>query len=108
MDRLDKICSGINWIFYCHEVWQGIFNQDSDKIRFRQGLLVLDDFKEFEICLIVLDDMMFAENNLLSIIFTIYFYHYRFSVIFTTQNFFHKGLRKLSLNTKFMVLFKNC
>ena len=46
VDNIDKICPGINQIFYCYEVWQGIFNEYSDKIRFRQGPLVLNDFEE--------------------------------------------------------------
>ena len=105
---IDKICSRINQIFYCYKVWQGIFNEYSEKIRCRQGPPVLDDFKEFENCLFILDDMMLTENSFLSKIFTIYSHHYRFSVFFTTQNLFHKGLRELLLNAKFMVLFKNC
>ena len=108
VDNIDQICPGINQIVYCYEVWQSIFNEYSEKIRFRQGAPVLDDFKKFQNCLLILDDMMFTENSLLSKIFTIYSHHYRFSVLFTTQNLFHKGLRELSLNAKFMVLFKNC
>ena len=108
VDNIDKICSGIDHIFYCCEVWQSIFNEYSEKIIFRQGPSVLDDFKKFENCLLILDDMMFTENSLLSKIFTIYSHHYRFSVLFTTQDLFHKVFRELSLNAKFMVLFKNC
>ena len=108
VDNIDKICPEINQIFYCYEVWQSMFNEYSEKITFRQGPPVLDDFKNFENCLLILDDMMFTENSLLSKIFTIYSHHYRFSVLFTTQNLFHKELRELSLNAKFMVLFKNC
>ena len=93
VDNIDKICPEIKQIFYCYEVWQGIFNEYSDKIRFRQGLLVLDDFKEFENCLLILDDMMFMENSLLSKIFTIYFH----SVLFTNQNLFYRRFRRPSL-----------
>ena len=44
LDNIDKICSGINQIFCCYEVWLGICNKYSDKIRFRHGPPVLDDF----------------------------------------------------------------
>ena len=97
VDNIDKICPGINQIFYCYEVWQGIFNEYFNKIRFRQGPPVLDDFKEFENCLLISDDMMLTEKSLLSKIFTTYSHHCRFSVLFTTQNLFHKKLRVLSL-----------
>ena len=76
VDNIDKICPEINQIFYCYEVWQNIFNEYSEKITFRQGPPVLDDFKNFENCLLILDDMMFTENSLLSKIFTIYSRHY--------------------------------
>ena len=71
MDNIDKICLEINQIFYCCEVWQGIFNEYYEKIRFRPSPPVFDDFKEFKNCLLILDDMMFTENSLLSKIFTI-------------------------------------
>ena len=45
VDNIDKICPEINQIFYCYEVWQDIFNEYSDEIRFRQGPLVLNNFK---------------------------------------------------------------
>ena len=86
----------------------GIFNQYSEKITFRQGPPVLDDFKKFENCLLILDDIMFTEDSLLTKIFTICSHYYRFSVLFTIQNLFPRRLRELSLNTKIMVLFKNC
>ena len=34
VDNIDKICLGINQIFYCYKVWQGIFNEYSEKITF--------------------------------------------------------------------------
>ena len=76
VDNIDKICPELTRFFYCYEVWQGIFNEHSDKIRFRQGPPVLDDLKEFENCLLVLDVMMFTKSSLLSKIFTIYSHHY--------------------------------
>ena len=106
--NIDKIFPGVNQIFYCYEAWQGIFNKYSDKIRFRQGPPIIGDFKEFENCLLILDNITFSENSLLSKIFTIYFHHYRFCILFATQNLLHEGLRELSLNAKFMVLFKIC
>ena len=108
VDNIDKICPGINQIFYCYDVWQGIFNEYSHKISCLQGSPALDDSKEFENFFVILDDMMFTENSLQFKIFTIYSHHYRFGVIFTTQNLFHKGLKELSLNAKFIVLFQNC
>ena len=50
VDNIDRICSGINQVFHCFKVWQGIFDKYSVKIRFCQGHPVLDDFKEFKNC----------------------------------------------------------
>ena len=66
VDNIDIICSRIKQIFYRYEVCQGIFDEYSEKIRFRQGPPVIDNFKEFENCLLILDDMMFIESSPLS------------------------------------------
>ena len=49
VDNIDKICPGINQVFYCCEVWQGIFNEYSEKITFRHDPPVFDDFKSLKI-----------------------------------------------------------
>ena len=58
--------------------------------------------------LVVLDDLIHYPKDVISKIFTVYSHHYNFSVIFTTQNLFNKSIREISLNSHFVVLFKNC
>ena len=56
----------------------------------------------------VLDDLMNSKRDIITKIFTVYSHHYNFSVLFTAQNLFNKQIREISLNLKFVVLFKNC
>ena len=56
----------------------------------------------------VLDDLMFANSEFLSKIYSVYSHHFHFSVLMTVQNLFHKGLREISLNAQIMVFFKSC
>ena len=51
---------------------------------------------------------MFANAEFLAKIYSVYSHHYRFSVLMSVQNLFHKGLREISLNSQMIVLFKNC
>lgn len=61
--------------------------------------------------LIVLDDMMTDSNSSLKIceLFTKHSHHRNLSVILISQNIFHQGryCRDISLNAKYIVLFKN-
>ena len=50
---------------------------------------------------------MFANAEFLAKIYSVYSHHYRFSVLMTVQNLFHKGLREISLNSQMIVFFKN-
>ena len=51
---------------------------------------------------------MFANVDFLAKIYRVYLHHFQFSVLMIVQNLFHKGLRKISLNSQMIVLFKNC
>ena len=70
------------------------YSNDIDK----KKLLVLDDLmRESSSCDVILD--LFTKGS----------HHKNISVIFITQNIFHKGKsqRDISLNTKYLVIFKN-
>ena len=58
--------------------------------------------------LIILDDMMdeVTQDKLISQLFTIG-HHENLSVIYLTQYLFHKNQREISLNSDYMVVFKN-
>ena len=68
----------------------------------------LEDLKERGDAFLVLEDLMFANSEFLSKIYSVYSHHFHFSVLMTVQNLFHKGLCEISLNAQIMVLFKNC
>ena len=85
-----------------------MFDRYIDKLNFKQGMPSLEDLKESRDEFLVLDDLVFADSEFLSKIYSVYSHHFRFSVLITVQNLFHKGLREISLNAQIMVLFKSC
>ena len=93
---------------YHYEVWQKLFDQYANKIDFKQGIPNVKELKEYQNAFVILDNLMFANVEFLAKIYSIYSHHFRFSVLITVQNLFHKGLRKINLNTQMIVLFKNC
>ena len=108
IDSLKQLCPEIKQVVYHYEVWQAIFDRYTDKINFKQGMPSLEDLKESRDAFLVLDDLMFANSEFLSKIYSVYTHHFHFSVLMTVQNLFHKGLREISLNAQIMVLFKSC
>ena len=95
--------------FFCfYDTYQKKFDQFVDSIEFIQGLPSLEILKDASQSLVVLDDLIHYPKDVISKIFTVYSHHYNFSVIFTTQNLFNKSIREISLNSHFVVLFKNC
>ena len=71
---------------------------------------IFDDISRQENTVIVIDDLMTeaAQNDQVQALFT-RGRHLNLSVIYLAQNMFHKGKhsRDMSLNTDYMVLFKN-
>ena len=60
--------------------------------------------------LLILDELILeSSSDVILDLFTDGSHHKNISVIFVTQNVFHKGKveRDISLNTKYLVLFKN-
>ena len=108
IDSLKQLCPEIKRVVYHHEMWQETFDCYTDKVNFKQGMPSLEDLKESRNVFLLLDDLMFANSELLSKIYSVYSHHFRFSVLMTVQNLFHKGLREISLNAQIMVLFKSC
>ena len=108
IDHIHQICPEIKRIFYYYEIWQKCFESYTDKVIFRQGPPDLAKLKEAKDSLVILDDLMFSDPVFLCKIYTIYAHHYHFTPVITTQNLFHKAHREISLNTHFVVVFKNC
>ena len=59
--------------------------------------------------LLILDDLMAEADDSIANVFTKISHHRNVSVIFLTQNLFHKNkhMRTISLNAHYLVLFKN-
>lgn len=80
-------------------------------VELEEGTSILDTIDGSEPTLLVLDDLMqeAAEDRRISNLFTKGSHHKDLSVIMLVQNMFHQGkfMRTISLNTHYMVLFKN-
>ena len=103
-------------LFYYAEWQEGYrtenFLNDGQKIEWRQGLPQTEHYSNDPQLkkLIIIDDLMRESSNNTTIdLFTKGSHHKNISVIFITQNIFHKGhgQRDVSLNTNYIVLFKN-
>lgn len=81
------------------------------KIEFVEGLPDLSEIGSEENTLLVLDDLMHLVGNsqVISEMFTQMSHHRNMSVILMLQNIFHQGksMRDVSINAKYIVLFKN-
>ena len=115
---LSKLLKFRSCMFYpkIHNVvwFYGIFQPLYEKIphvTFVEGLP--ENFKDYikDNTLFIIDDLMSECSNdkRLSMLFTKGSHHLNLSVIFITQNFFCKGsqIRDVSLNSHYMILFKN-
>lgn len=95
-------------IMYCYGVYQPIFD-NYPYVEFHEGLPDNDTFDGRERTLLILDDLMSEAGDGVCKIFTKLSHHKNISVIFLTQNLFHKSshARTMSLNSHYIVLFKN-
>ena len=95
-------------VMYCYGEYQSIFAKYPNVI-FNEGLPDIRQFDGREPLLLILDDLMDATNETVSAIFTKISHHRNISVIYITQNLFpkNKHARTISLNSHYMILFKN-
>jgi hypothetical protein len=96
-------------ILWCYGVYQVAFNE-LNNVEFHEGIPNLETFNDKEETLLVLDDLMHeAKDDRVSKIFTKISHHNSVSVLFLTQNLFHKSehSRTIALNSHYLVLFKN-
>lgn len=87
-------------------------NKKSPKIEFIEGMPQPSDYSNDNALkkLIIIDDLMReSSNGTIVDLFTKGSHHKNISVIFITQNIFHQGHghRDISLNTNYIVIFKN-
>ena len=95
-------------IVYCYGEYQQLFKKYPG-IEFRQGLPNLEDFDGSQPALLIVNDLMNETNEEVANMFTKGSHHRNASVVFLVQNLFHKNkhVRTISLNSHYMVLFKN-
>ncbi len=95
-------------ITWCYDVYQPIY-ATIEGVEFVQGLPDLDALDPRQKRLIIVDDQMDDVNQKVADLFTKYSHHKNTSVMLIVQNLFNKNKhhRTISLNTHYMVLFKN-
>ena len=78
-------------------------------VEFHDGLPEVSSFDGKKRRLLVMDDLMTSTDDRVEYIFTKISYHRNHSVVYLTQNLFFKNkqTRTLSLNSHYIVLFKN-
>jgi hypothetical protein len=106
-DVFDKPPSKIFW--YYSENQAAYENGERDGITFINSLPDVNEIKNFEYSLVILDDLMYELRNSPDLIkiFTKGCHHWRISVIFIVQNLFFEGLRNSRINSDYLILMKN-
>lgn len=98
-------------IVWCYSEYQNSYEtMHNPLVRFHHGLPDMKDFAPNSGArLIVIDDMMRESDGRIVDLFTKGSHHRGISIMFITQNLFHQGsgFREISLNTHYMVCFKN-
>ena len=96
-------------ILYYSE-WQPTYKElGRGNVEFCEGVPQFSDFADDPRAkLVIIDDLMCeASGKNIVNLFTKGSHHRNLSVIFITQNLFHRGLREVSLNSSYIVVFKN-
>ena len=98
-------------IIVYYSEWQSTYKELGNNIEFHEGLPKNSDFVDDpRPKLIIIDDLMRESSGgsgVIANLFTKGSHHNNLSVIFITQNLFHKGQREISLNSNYIVIFKN-
>ena len=95
-------------IMYCYGEFQPVF-AEIPGVEFHEGLPSVDRFDGKQRVLLIIDDLMNEADKNVCDIFTKLSHHRNVSVIFISQNLFHKNkfIRTMNLNTHYIVMFKN-
>ena len=97
-------------ITWCYGEWQEAYAKtDLTHVRFKEGLPTESMFEATTRNLIVIDDLMTETDERVTTLFTKKSHHRNTSVLYLVQNLFpkNKESRTISLNTHYMVVFKN-
>ena len=93
---------------HCYGEYQKVFDNYSN-VEFHDGLPDLGTFDGKSRTLLVLDELMTSTDDRVVYLFTKISHHNYLSVVYLTQDIFYKNKqsRTLSLNSHYLVLFKN-
>lgn len=99
-------------VLFFYGEWQNFYREFEGPIEFHEGTPQTADYSNdnHKTKLIILDDLMReSSGDVVLDLFTKNSHHKNLSVIFITQNLFYQGKssRDISLNTTYMVIFKN-
>ena len=93
-------------IYWYYAEWQPMY-EDMGNVEFIEGLPDMKTLDPKVRNLVVIDDQMEESNKSVTALFTKGSAHRNTSVMHLVQNAFHKKGRTISLNCKYLVLFKN-
>ena len=104
--------SNIGKIVWFYKIWQNSYEQNKDLIsQYIQGMCTMEwlENNSEPNMTVVIDDMAMETTADTAKIFTAGSHHFKVNVIFITQNLFPKNrfFRDISLNTTYLILFKN-
>jgi hypothetical protein len=101
-------------VLWCYGIWQPLYNQQISNnvyVKYVEGLPSKDEIFLDKPNIIIIDDLMtqLGNNPALADLFTKGSHHNDISVIFITQNLFHKGreMRNISLNSHYYIIMKS-
>lgn len=102
--------TGFARIILHYSEWQPAYKQLGSNVEFCEGLPTAEQYSaDPRPKLLIIDDLMRESTGAATVtnLFTKGSHHNNLSVIFITQNLFHKGQRDISLNAQYIVLFRN-
>ena len=101
-------------IIFCYDVWQPVYDemQNLQDINFVQGVPtteILTTVDSSSHTLLILDDLQhdIAKNKTCEKLLTQLSHHANITVIYVLQNLYYPGIKTLTLNTHYNVLFQN-
>ena len=100
----------IYWFYAEYQPDYESLKQTLPHVEFIEGLPGEEELKRLDVNrrkLIVIDDLMSELSPIVTALFTKGSHHRNLSVVLLVQNLFFKGGRTLSLNTHYLVFFKN-
>lgn len=105
-------------IYYCYEAYQASYNEIKhvegvDKVVMYHGMPSVNQCKKWAYMkshiIVVFDDLMteLSKDREMIKFVTVYSHHMKITMVVLLHNIFPPGLRTMSLNTHYVVLFKN-